>query len=171
MQPPLQHPPRDPAGPGQESVWDYPRPPALRPSAAHVVVQTPDGRVLADTTAALQVLETSHPPGWYLPPGDIDRTLLRPSRARSTVCEWKGAAVYWDLLLGDRIIEQVGWSYPDPVPAFAAIAGHLTFYADRVGRCLVDGEVVAPQPGEFYGGWITPDVVGPFKGTPGTMWW
>lgn len=159
-------------GPGQESVWDYPRPPALRAVDRRVRVETADGRVLAETTRAVQVLETSHPPGWYLPRGDVRVELLRRSTARSTVCEWKGRATYWDLLgAGGEVVPQVGWSYEDPTPAFAAIAGHLTFYPERVGRCLVDGEEVQPQPGDFYGGWVTADVVGPFKGEPGTMSW
>lgn len=167
-------------GPGQESVWDYPRPPAVRPVDAHVTVHTPGGRLLADTRAAIQVLETSHPPGWYLPADDVDHDLLRRSDARGTVCEWKGRATYWDLVErrqlaaggdGDRTIPQVGWSYERPTEAFDAIAGHLTFYPERVGRCVVDGVEVRPQPGDFYGGWITDDVVGPFKGEPGTMFW
>ena len=164
-------PRREEPGPGQESVWDYPRPPAVRPVDRHVRVETADGRVLADTTRAIQVLETSHPPGWYLPWEDVDTALLRRSDAPATTCEWKGRATYWGLDLGDRVIAQIGWSYEDPAPAFATIAGHLTFYPERVGRCLVDGEVVRPQPGAFYGGWVTDDVVGPFKGVPGSMFW
>lgn len=163
---------REDPGPGQESVWDYPRPPAVRPVDRAVRVEAPDGRLLATTTAAIQVLETSHPPGWYLPRRDVDMRLLRRSEARSTVCEWKGRATYWDLVLGEgEVVPQVGWSYEDPTPAFTAIAGHLTFYPERVGRCLVDGHEVRPQPGDFYGGWVTDDVVGPFKGEPGTMFW
>ena len=159
-------------GPGQESVWDYPRPPVLRPTARTVRVEAPDGTSVAATTDAIRVLETSHPPGWYLPRSDVRLDLLRRSDARSTVCEWKGRATYWDLVLPDgSVVAQAGWSYEDPTPPFAAIAGHLTFYPERVGRCLVDGEEVVPQPGEFYGGWITSDVVGPFKGGPGSMTW
>ncbi len=160
------------SGPGQESVWDYPRPPALRGVDREVRVETPDGRVLAESTSAIQVLETSHPPGWYLPRADVDMGLLRRSDGRGTVCEWKGRATYWDLVLPDgEVRPQVGWSYEEPAPAFAVIAGHLTFYPERVGRCLVDGGEVRPQPGEFYGGWVTDDVVGPFKGGPGSMSW
>lgn len=158
-------------GPGEESVWDYPRPPVLRPTDRPVRVETADGRLVAATTAAVQVLETSHPPGWYLPRGDVDMTLLRRSAARSTVCEWKGRATYWDLDVDGVVVPQVGWSYEDPTPRFAAIAGHLTFYPERVGRCLVDGAAVQPQPGDFYGGWVTPELVGPFKGSPGTQFW
>ena len=159
-------------GPGQESVWDYPRPPALRPVDRTVRVEAPDGTLVAASTAPVQVLETSHPPGWYLPRADVRMDLLRRSDARSTVCEWKGRATYWDLVVPEGpTIAQVGWSYEDPTPPFTSIAGHLTFYPERVGRCLVDGEEVTPQPGAFYGGWITPDVVGPFKGSAGTMSW
>ena len=159
-------------GPGQESVWDYPRPPAVRPVDNLVRVETRDGDLVAETTAAVQVLETSHPPGWYLPRDAVVDGRLQRSDARSTVCEWKGRATYWDLVLPDGTrVPQVGWSYEDPTAGFEAIAGHVTFYPERVGRCLVDGEPVEPQPGEFYGGWITPDVVGPFKGSPGTMFW
>ncbi len=153
-------------------MWDYPRPPALRPVDNHVRVETGDGVLVAETSHAVQVLETSHPPGWYLPKDCIADGRLRRSDARSTVCEWKGRATYWDLVRPDgTVVPQVGWSYEDPTPGFAAIAGHVTFYPERVGRCLVNGEPVEPQPGDFYGGWITPDVVGPFKGSPGTMFW
>lgn len=159
-------------GPGQESVWDYPRPPVLRRATNEVRVEAHDGELVAVTDAAVQVLETSHPPGWYLPMEAVADGRLRRSAARSTVCEWKGRATYWDLVLaGGEVVPQVGWSYEDPTPAFASIAGYVTFYPERVGRCLVDGEPVEPQPGDFYGGWVTPDVVGPFKGSPGTMLW
>ena len=160
-------------GPGQESVWDYPRPPAVDPDDRHVVVEAPDCAVIADTTSALRVLETSHPPGFYIPRGDVDTSRLRPQPAPRTVCEFKGAATYWDLLDEDGavLVRDVGWSYEDPTPGFRAIAGHVTVYPERVGRCLVAGEVVRPQEGDFYGGWITDDVVGPFKGPPGTMFW
>ena len=163
---------REEPGPGQESVWDYPRPPAVDASDEHVVVEAQDGTVLVDTAAALRVLETSHPPGYYLPLADADLGRLRRNGGPRTVCEFKGAATYWDLHLDDgRVVRDVGWSYDDPTPGFAALAGHLTVYPERVGRCLVDGEVVRPQEGDFYGGWITDRVVGPFKGGPGTLLW
>jgi uncharacterized protein (DUF427 family) len=150
---------------GQESVWDYPRPPALVASDRHVVVRA--GNVLvAETRAAYRVLETSHPPTWYLPRADVRPGVLRPSRARSTWCEWKGAATYWDVL--DE--QAVAWSYEQPAPGFERIAGYVTFYPSRL-ECEIDGERVEPQPGGFYGGWITADVVGPFKGGPGTLGW
>ncbi|HEV7203998.1 MAG TPA: DUF427 domain-containing protein [Jatrophihabitans sp.] len=156
---------REEPGPGQESVWDYPRPPACVPSERHVVVRVGD-TVVADTRAAFRVLETSHPPTWYIPRGDVVEAAIAPSRTRSTWCEWKGAATYWDVLG----IEGAAWSYERPTPGFTAIAGHLTFYPSRFA-CYVDDERVRPQEGGFYGGWITSDVVGPFKGGEGTWGW
>lgn len=157
-------------GPGQESVWDYPRPPLLERSSRHVVVRLGD-RVVADSTAAYRVMETSHPPTWYLPPGDITPGALRASRARSTVCEWKGSAAYWDVLGGEgEVLEAAGWSYPRPNSAFGQIRDYVAFMPTALS-CWVDGERVRPQEGGFYGGWITSDVVGPFKGIPGSWGW
>jgi uncharacterized protein (DUF427 family) len=160
-------------GPGQESVWDYPRPPACVASDRHVVVRHGD-LLVADTSRAYRVLETSHPPTWYLPRVDVVAPLRR-SAARSTLCEWKGAATYWDVLgagSGDSaaIVDAAAWSYETPTPGFAAIAGYLTFYPS-VFECSVDGEPVRAQEGGFYGGWVTDDVVGPFKGIPGSWGW
>lgn len=157
------------AGPGQESVWDYPRPPRLEPTDELVEVEF-GNRVIARTTRALRVLETSHPPTYYLPVEDVEPGVLRPASGTS-VCEWKGRAVYYDVVAGDHIAERAAWSYPDPTPAFEALREHVALYPGRMDRCLVDGEVVRPQPGRFYGGWITSRVVGPFKGEPGTMLW
>ena len=156
---------REQPGPGQESVWDYPRPPRLEPSSRHLVIRL-GSDVVADTTAAYRVLETSHPPNWYLPRSDVDERLLRRSQARGTICEWKGQATYWDVGGLDR----AAWSYESPTAGFVAITGYLAFYP-TVLECTVDGERVEPQPGGFYGGWITGDVTGPFKGAPGTMGW
>ena len=156
-------------GPGQESVWDYPRPPALRPLEARVVVRL-GGGVVADTTAALVVLETSHPPSVYLPPDAFAPGVLRAAGGRS-FCEFKGTAGYVDLVGPDgSVAEQVGWTYPRPTPAFADLAGFVSLYPGRVG-CTVDGERVRPQGGDFYGGWVTDAVVGPWKGAPGTRGW
>jgi len=155
-------------GPGQESVWDYPRPPALDPSAEHVVVRL-GGVVVADTRRAVRVLETSQAPAYYLPPEDVRTELLRPLE-RGSWCEWKGRAAYWTVDTGDAVAEAAAWSYPEPTPAFAAIAGHLAFYPQLV-ECSVDGEAVSPNEGGFYGGWVTSRVVGPFKGAPGTQGW
>lgn len=150
-------------------MWDYPRPPALDHSGEHVVVRFA-GVVVADTRDPIRVLETSQPPAYYLPAADVRTDLLRPAGA-TTWCEWKGAAAYWTIDTGDAVSEAAGWSYPEPTPGFAGIAGHLAFYPQRVDRCLVDGEVVEPNEGTFYGGWITSRVVGPFKGAPGTLGW
>ncbi len=149
-----------------ESVWEYPRPPRVEPSAAHVVVEL-DGEVLADSRRSLRVLETSHPPAYYIPAADVRTGRLRPSARRSTVCEFKGTARYYDA--GDR--SAVAWSYPSPRPGYEAIAGHYAFYPGRVDRATVDGEQVQAQPGDFYGGWVTSAVTGPFKGGPGTTGW
>jgi uncharacterized protein (DUF427 family) len=116
------------------------------------------------------VLETSHPPTYYLPPEDIRLEYLSPA-AGSSLCEWKGAARYYTLEVGGRRVERVAWSYPQLTPAFAAIKDYVAFYAAPMDACLVDGERVVPQPGDFYGGWITSDIVGPFKGEPGTRGW
>jgi uncharacterized protein (DUF427 family) len=156
--------------PGQESVWDYPRPPACVASSRHVVVATGD-QVLADSRGALRVLETSHPPTWYVPPVDVRAGSLIRSNARSTFCEWKGAATYWDVVGRDgSVLAAAAWSYEQPSPGFEALAGFLAFTPARL-QCRVDGEVVRPQEGGFYAGWITDDVVGPFKGGPGTLGW
>lgn len=160
---------RETPGPGQESVWDYPRPPRAEPTAKHICI-TFGGVVIADTQRAVRVLETSHPPVYYIPPEDIRMDLLTPT-GRSTFCEFKGGARYWTLRVGQRTAENVAWSYPDPSPGFEVIRGCLAFYAGPMDVCTVDGERVTPQPGGFYGGWITSDVVGPFKGGPGTLGW
>jgi uncharacterized protein (DUF427 family) len=152
-------------GPGQESVWDYPRPPALVASDRHVVVRR-DGELVADTFRAYRVLETSHPPTWYVGPEDVVDGVLSRSSARSTMCEWKGAATYWDVL----DLDSAAWSYEDPTPGFADLRGHLAFSPAQL-ECFVDDERVRPQEGGFYGGWVTDDVVGPFKGAPGTWGW
>jgi uncharacterized protein (DUF427 family) len=161
--------PREQPGPGQESVWDYPRPPACVRSDRRVVVRVGDpatGTVVADSRRAYRVLETSHPPTWYLPREDVAPDAVTRSRTGSTWCEWKGAATYWDVLG----IEAAAWSYESPSPGFEAITGHLAFAPAKVS-CEIDGELVRPQAGGFYGGWITDDVVGPFKGGPGTWGW
>ena len=155
--------------PGQESVWDYPRPPRLEKVAERLRVMF-RGETIADTTAGYRVLETSHPPVYYLPPDDLAQRYL--SRASgSSWCEFKGQAVYWSLDVAGQRAENVAWSYPTPSPAFAAIAGHLAFYASKVDACWVGDERVQAQQGDFYGGWITPNIVGPFKGGEGTRGW
>ncbi len=165
----MNRPVRVEPGPGQESVWDYPRPPAVMPSSEHVRI-VHRGVVVADTVAAIRVLETSQPPAYYLPRADVAIDLLQPSRSRS-MCEWKGAAAYWTLLVDGTSVPDVAWSYPHPTPAFEPITDHLAFYPQRVDECWVDDERVQANAGGFYGGWITSKVVGPFKGEPGTLHW
>lgn len=159
----------NPTGPGQESVWTYPRPPRLEPTGRHLVAELA-GEVVAETRRALRLLETSHPPTYYIPPSDVRLDLLVPSDG-ATWCEWKGRAVYLDVVARGRTAVRAAWSYPEPEPSYAPLTGHVAFYAGRMDRCLVDGEVVRPQPGGFYGGWITLDLAGPFKGEPGTHGW
>lgn len=150
-------------------MWDYPRPPDVRPGGHVQVVH--HGTVVADTAAALRVCETSQPPAYYLPRADVTMAVLVPSRTR-TFCEWKGVATYWTLVLADgTTVPDVAWCYEHPTAGYEAIAGHLAFYAQKVDRCSVDGEVVQANDGGFYGGWITSTVVGPFKGAPGTLHW
>jgi uncharacterized protein (DUF427 family) len=156
-------------GPGQESVWDYPRPPRLEPTSDRLRVVVGDVTV-ADTTVAFRVLETSQPPGYYLPPADVRLDHLEPSTTR-TFCEWKGLASYFHVRVGDRLVHDAAWSYPEPTAPFAAIAGHLAFYPQKVDACFVGDELVEANDGAFYGGWITSRVVGPFKGGPGTALW
>lgn len=159
----------DPAGPDQESVWAFPRPAIAQPTAARIQIEH-RGQVIADTRAALRTLETSHPPSCYIPLVDIAPHTLRRG-AGSSFCEWKGAATYWDVVVGDVVLPGVAWSYANPTPAFATLRDHIAFYAAPFDRCSINGETVTPQPGDFYGGWITSRVVGPFKGMPGSRGW
>jgi len=156
-------------GPGQESVWDYPRPPRLEPVAKRIRVVF-NGVTIADSRRAFRVLETSHPPVYYIPPADLKQEHLRPA-AGGSFCEWKGRAGYYTVVVGERSAESAAWFYPRPTPPFAAIRDHVAFYAGRMDACYIDDELVTPQPGDFYGGWITGDVVGPFKGGPGSRGW
>lgn len=154
---------------GQVSVWSFPRPAVAEACAARVTIEH-RGQMVADTRARVRTLETSHPPSYYIPPSDIAPGLLRRA-AGGSFCEWKGNAIYWDVVMGDLVLPKVGWSYPEPSRAFAALRDHVAFYAGPFDRCTVDGQVVVPQSGGFYGGWITPDLAGPFKGVPGSMGW
>lgn len=159
----------DPAGPQQESVWAYPRPAVAEATGARIVIEH-RGRVVADTRAAVRTLETSHPPSYYIPRIDIAPAMLRRAQG-SSFCEWKGAATYWDVVIDDIVLPRIGWSYATPTAPFAALRDHVAFYAAPFDRCTVDGETVVPQPGEFYGGWITAALAGPFKGGPGSWGW
>ncbi len=154
--------------PGQESVWDYPRPPRLEPDSRLVRVVYAE-TVIAETQRAVRVLETASPPTLYIPPDDTRTDLLIPGRG-SSHCEWKGEASYWSLRIDAGEVSNVGWSYEDPYPDFELIRGYLGFYPSKV-ECYVDSIRVLPQPGGFYGGWVTPEIVGPFKGEPGTGGW
>ncbi|MFI8633740.1 DUF427 domain-containing protein [Microbacterium sp. NPDC077663] len=165
----MRHPTPDPVGPGQESVWDYPRPPRVEPVAGTVTI-TLGGERIATTDRALRVLETSHPPVYYLPVDDFAGGALTPGQ-RSSFCEFKGAARYLDVHGGGVTRPAAAWNYPDPSPGYEALADRVAVYAQQMDECTVAGEVATAQPGRFYGGWVTSQVVGPFKGVPGSMGW
>lgn len=150
-------------------MWDYPRPPRLEPFRGSITVEF-GGRTVASTRTGWRVLETSHPPTYYLPADSFAPGSLRRA-AGGSWCEWKGQAAYYDVLAGDQVAPRAAWTYPDPTPGFEAIAGAVAVMAAQMDRCTVNGEDVLPQPGGFYGGWITSWVVGPFKGVPGSMGW
>ncbi len=155
-------------GPGQESVWDYPRPPRIVPDTREVVVACA-GREIARTRRALRLQETASPPTFYLPEADIDMACLDSAEGLS-YCEWKGRAVYWSVRFGDHHLPRVAWSYPAPEGGYEALRGHVAFYPGPLD-CRVDGQRVRPQPGRFYAGWVTDEVVGPFKGEAGSEGW
>lgn len=152
-----------------ESVWDYPRPPRLEPVTVPVTIVF-GGIEIVRTTRALRVLETSHPPTYYIPPDDIAPGVLEAA-AGASVCEWKGRARYWTVVAGGARAERAAWSFPAPAAAYAALRDHVAFYPGRMDRCRVGEADVTAQPGDFYGGWITPNLRGPFKGAPGTTSW
>ncbi|MGG5822764.1 DUF427 domain-containing protein [Falsiroseomonas sp. HW251] len=152
-----------------ERASEYPRPPRLERSDRRVRVVL-GGQTIVDSRDCWRVLETWHPPSWYIPAEAFALGSLAGA-AGSSHCEWKGKARYFDLVAGGKVVPRGAWSYPDPTPEFAAIAGHVALYPGRVDACFVDDEQVVPQPGDFYGGWITSDVEGPFKGAPGTRHW
>jgi uncharacterized protein (DUF427 family) len=156
-------------GPGQESVWDYPRPPIVEPVAERIRVEFA-GIVVADTTRGLRVLETSSPPAYYLPPADV-RTEFLHLMAHHTVCEWKGLATYWTLSVRGREQEAAAWSYPSPGEGYAELRDYLAFYAGRTDACFLGDEQATPQAGDYHGGWITSKIAGPFKGGPGSDRW
>ena len=156
-------------GPGQESVWDYPRPPRVEVTGETVEIRL-GGQVVARSTRAVRVLETSHPPTYYVPVADFAPGALRPV-AGSSWCEFKGVAAYVDVVAGSVTAARAGWTYPRPTPGFQALVDHVAVMPGEVDECTVDGEVVLAQEGGFYGGWVTSRVVGPFKGGPGTRGW
>ena len=155
--------------PGQESVWDYPRPPRLEPVNKKITIVF-NGVTICETHQAQRILETSHPPSYYLPSADIQMEYLQLS-PQSSFCEWKGRAIYYTLTMGDQQLVNVAWAYPEPTVNFAVIKDYLAFYAHPMDACYVGEDLVTPQPGNFYGGWITPDIVGPFKGVPNSWGW
>lgn len=165
----MPHPQRIEPQPGQESVWDYPRPPRLEPTPKHLTI-TFHGETIADTQKAWRVLETSHPPVYYIPPEDIRMEFLTRNQRRS-FCEFKGSANYWTVKVGSQEEKECAWSYENPTPAFETIKGYIAFYASKMDACYVNDEEVDSQEGDFYGGWITSDIVGPFKGATGTWGW
>lgn len=152
-----------------ESVWDYPRPPVVEPVPQLIKIIF-NAEVIVETWKALRVLETSHPPVYYVPPGVVKPGILHPVPG-NTWCEWKGGATYFDVVLGDRVASRAAWYYPDPLPDFLAIRDYVAFYAGKMDACFVGDEKVLPQAGNFYGGWITSNLTGPFKGAPGTRGW
>lgn len=159
----------DKPGPGQESVWDYPRPPRVEPVSGRVTIEL-NGQRIVDTTRALRVLETSHPPTVYVPRADIVDGALRDAHGTS-FCEFKGRAGYLDVVAGDRVAAKAAWYYPNPSRGYEQLVDHVAIYPGRMDECTLDGERVTAQEGDFYGGWITSRVVGPFKGAPGTWGW
>ena len=169
FKPSFKKPLPSPILPGQESVWSYPRPPAVERTSKTLQVIFAN-TLIAETTHGWRVLETSHPPVYYIPTTDVEMSYLQPIVPESG-CEWKGRAQYFDLIVADHRSQQAAWTYPEPTDRFKMLQGHIAFYAQRTEQCLVDGEVVVPQPGEFYGGWITGEIVGPFKGVSGSYGW
>lgn len=160
---------RIPPAPGQESVWDYPRPPRLEATSKHIQIIF-NGVTIVETQRAKRVLETSHPPVYYISPEDIQMEYL-VATSKGSFCEWKGQAIYYNVVLGDKQANNAAWSYPQPTSEFALIKDYIAFYPQMMDVCYVDREQVQPQPGGFYGGWITSDIVGPFKGGVGTWGW
>ncbi len=160
---------RQKPGPGQESVWDYPRPPRLEDSDAHIKVIF-NNVIIAETNRSRRVLETSHPPVYYLPPEDVKMPFFKTVKGRS-FCEWKGQARYYTIGVNGKQAYKAAWYYPDPTADFKTIKDYIAIYPAPMDACYVNGQKVKPQPGGFYGGWITPDIVGPFKGEAGTMFW
>jgi uncharacterized protein (DUF427 family) len=155
--------------PGQESVWDYPRPAIAQPSTKHIQVVC-NGVAIADSRNTIRVLETSHPPAYYIPIADIQMQYFSLTPHHS-LCEWKGVANYYTITVGDTVLPNVAWQYPEPTERFLSIRDAIALYPSRMEACYVDGEKAQAQAGDFYGGWITSDIVGPFKGGSGTWGW
>ena len=154
---------------GQESLWDYPRPPSVDPSDQLVEIKTADGVLVSSSRRTVRIKETAGAPTYYIPPDDVKMELLAPEQGCS-FCEWKGSTSYWSVKTTASVIRSACWSYPHPLEGYEAVKGYIGFYPGKL-ECYVDGERVSPQPGEFYGGWVTHNIVGPMKGAPGTGWW
>ena len=153
----------------QESVWDYPRPPRVDPVSEHITV-THLGKELVSSNQSVRVLETSHPPTYYIPISDFAEGVLVPVDGQ-TYCEFKGAASYFDVVVGNTRMSRAAWTFENPTKGFEVLTGKVALYASKVDRCTVGEEVVQAQEGDFYGGWITSKIFGPFKGAPGTWGW
>lgn len=166
----MNHPERVEPKPGQESVWDYPRPPRLEKSPKQIKIIF-NKIAIADSCNTYRVLETSHPPVYYIPPQDIKMNYLYPGNAQRSFCEWKGFASYYNLVVEEQQVVNAGWYYPMPTEYFEPIKNYIAFYPSKIDTCYVDGELVQAQAGDFYGGWITKDIVGPFKGSVGSWGW
>ena len=166
----MKHPERIEPQAGQESVWDYPRPPRLEQSSKHIKIIF-NQIVIADSQNTYRVLETSHPPAYYIPTLDIEMKYLQKANATHSFCEWKGFANYYNVVVEDRSAENAAWYYAQPTPNFEPIKNHVAFYPSKMDACYVNDELVQAQPGDFYGGWITQDIVGPFKGGVGSWGW
>lgn len=156
--------------PGQESVWDYPRPPRLERSPKQIKIVF-NQITLVDSCNTYRVLETSHPPVYYIPPEDIKTEYLQPANSRRSFCEWKGFALYYDLIVKDKQVDNAAWYYTEPTAYFTPIKDYVAFYPSKMDACYVEEELVRSQPGDFYGGWITDEIVGPFKGEVGSWGW
>ncbi len=163
------HPIPDPVNANQESVWNFPRPAVAEPTSAHLKI-VHRGVTIAETRRGVRTLETSHPPSYYFPRDDVAMALLSASQNRS-LCEWKGDAAYFDISVKGEVLRDIAWSYPRPTEPFLILRDHIAFYAAPFQDCYVDGEKAVPQPGGFYGGWITSKLAGPFKGIPGSRFW
>lgn len=166
----MNHPERIEPQPGQESVWDYPRPPRLEKSPKQIKIIF-NNIAIADSCNTYRVIETSHPPVYYIPPEDIKTEYLHSGSSKRSFCEWKGFAGYYDLVVRDKKVINSGWYYPQPTEYFEPIKNYVAFYPSKMDACYVNGELVIAQAGDFYGGWITKDIVGPFKGSAGSWGW
>lgn len=160
---------REPAGPGEESVWDYPRPPRVEHSERHIEVVF-NGVKIADSRRTKRVLETAGAPVFYIPRDDVKLEYFVET-PRNTYCEWKGSATYYTITLSEKTAHNAAWTYLEPLPTFREIAGYIAVYPAPMDACMVDGEMVMPQPGRYYGGWVTHEIKGPFKGEPGSEGW